>query len=108
MHATSQALALDHRGLLTEQYSCHELMQLATAQLSAAIVPDALYVRADGKLMLTLAHDEETYGPHPQERTQQDVVFIDPKSWTSRFGRFVRGEWPGAIVWNRSTSFGWR
>lgn len=106
MHATSQALALDHRGRLTEYHSCDELMRLATERLSAAIVPEALYIRADGKLMLTLADDEEPYAQGKRDN-EQDVVIVDPGSWNVRFSRFLRGEWPGVLVWNRHTSFGW-
>ncbi len=107
MHATSHAQALDHRGRLTEHYSCDQLLELATEKLPAAIVPEALYVRADGKLMLTLA-DEDNYYDDSSSSQTCDVVIVDPSGWTTKFSRFARGSWPGATIWTRSASFGWR
>jgi hypothetical protein len=97
MHALSKAAALDHMGRLTEFHSSHELLALATEQLPAAIIPEALYVRADGRLLLLLARGDE----YDAASQADDVVVFDPQTRATRFERLLRGAWPGALLWSR-------
>lgn len=95
MRVAARTAALDHRGLLTEYHSCDELVQKATQKLPAAVMPDALYVLPDGKLLLTLA------GEDTSEDGMQDVVIVDPRGWTHRFARHGRNLLAEVLVWKR-------
>jgi hypothetical protein len=105
MHAISHAAALDHKGRLTEHYSSHQLLEMATEKLPAAIMPEALYVRADGMLLLTLAGDDDPYDPSIPSAAQ-DIVLVDPENRTVKFDKLTPSSWLGVLLWSRETS--WR